>query len=82
MTEDITERKRAEEERNRITQQMQSLLNFTGQGIYGINLQGSCTFINRATCEMVGYTPEEAMGRNMRDLVHHHKSDASLYPVE
>ena len=31
MTEDITERKRAEEERNRITQQ--SLLNFTGQGI-------------------------------------------------
>jgi PAS domain S-box-containing protein len=82
MTEDITERKRAEEERNRITQQMQSLLNFTGQGIYGINLQGNCTFINRATCEMVGYTPEEAMGRNMHDLVHHHKSDASLYPVE
>jgi two-component system, sensor histidine kinase and response regulator len=82
MTEDITERKRAEEQRNRITQQMQSVLNFTGQGIYGINLQGNCTFINRATCEMVGYTPEEAMGRNMHDLVHHHKSDGSLYPVE
>jgi len=82
MTEDITERKRVEEERNHITEQMKSVLNFTGQGIYGINLQGNCAFINRATCEMVGYTPEEAMGRNMHDLVHHHKSDGSIYPVE
>ena len=82
MTEDITERKKVEEERNRITQQMQLVLNFTGQGIYGINLQGNCTFINRATCEMVGYAPEEAMGRNMHDLVHHHRSDGSIYPVE
>jgi PAS domain S-box-containing protein len=82
MTEDITERKKVEEERNRITQQMQLVLNFTGQGIYGINLQGNCTFINRATCEMVGYTPEEAMGHNMHDLVHHHRSDGSIYPVE
>ena len=82
MTEDITERKKVEEERNRITQQMQLVLNFTGQGIYGINLQGNCTFINRATCEMVGYTPEEAMGRNMHDLVHHHRSDGSIYPAE
>ena len=70
MAEDITERKKVEEERNRITQQMQLVLNFTGQGIYGINLQGNCTFINRATCEMVGYTPKEAMGRNM-----HNRSD-------
>lgn len=46
---------------------MQLVLNFAGQGIYGINLQGNCTFINRATCEMVGYTPEEAMGRNMHN---------------
>jgi len=31
MAEDITERKKVEEERNRITQQMQLVLNFTGQ---------------------------------------------------
>ena len=59
---------------------MQLLLEFTGQGIYGIDLQGNCTFINRATCEMVGYRPEEALGRNMHDLVHHHKRDGSVYP--
>ena len=58
-----------QEERNRVTQQMQMLLESTGQGIYGIDLQGKCTFINRATCEMVGYRPDEALGRNMHDLV-------------
>ncbi len=70
------------EERNRATQQMQLLLEFTGQGIYGINLQGNCTFINRATSEMVGYRPEEALGRNMHDLLHHHKFDGSAYPLD
>jgi PAS domain S-box-containing protein len=71
-----------QEERNRATQQMQLLLEFAGEGIYGINLQGDCTFINRATCEMVGCRPEEALGRNMHDLVHHHRSDGSAYPVD
>src|SRR5271170_4881017 len=82
LTEDITDRKRAQEERNRVAQQMQMLLESTGQAIYGIDLQGNCTFINRATCEMVGYRPEEALGRNMHDLVHHHKPDGSFYPVD
>ena len=82
LTEDITERKRAQEERNRVAQQMQMLLESTGQGIYGIDLQGNCTFINRATCEMIGCRPEEALGRNMHDLVHHHKLDGSIYPVD
>jgi PAS domain S-box-containing protein len=82
LTEDITESKRAREERNRVTQQMQMLLQSTGQGIYGIDLQGSCTFMNRATCEMLGYRPEEALGRNMHELIHHHRPDGSPYPVE
>jgi len=81
-TEDITERKKAEQERNRTTQQMQLVLNFTGQGIYGINLQGNCTFIKRAACDMTDYQANEALGRNMHSLVHHHRSDGSPYPVD
>jgi two-component system, sensor histidine kinase and response regulator len=82
LTEDITERKRAQEERDRVAQQMQMLLESTGQGIYGIDLHGNCAFINRATCEMIGYRPEDALGRNMHALVHHHKPDGSVYPVD
>ena len=38
LTEDITERKRVQEERNRLAKQMEMLLESTGQGIYGIDL--------------------------------------------
>jgi PAS domain S-box-containing protein len=82
LTEDITESKRAQEERNRLSKQMEMLLGSTGQGIYGIDLQGNCTFINRATCELIGYRPEEVLGRKMHDLTHHHKLDGSVYPLE
>ncbi len=71
-----------QEERNRATQQMQLLLEFAGQGIYGIDLQGNCTFINRATCELIGYPAEEVLGRKTHDLMHHHKPDGSLYPID
>jgi PAS domain S-box-containing protein len=81
LTEDITESRRAQEERNRLTRRMQLLLESTGQGIYGIDLEGKCTFINRATCELVCCRPEEALGQNMHELVHHHKPDGSVYPV-
>ncbi len=81
LTEDITESNRAQEERNRVTQQMKMLLESTGQGIYGIDLEGKCAFINRATCDMAGYRPDELLGRNVHDVIHHHKPDGSPYPV-
>ena len=82
LSEDITERKRVEEERDRVTQQMRQILEFTDQGIFGIDLQGNCAFVNRATCELIGYGPEEILGRNMHELAHHHKLDGSPYPVD
>jgi PAS domain S-box-containing protein len=82
LSEDVTERRQAEAERNRVTEQMRLLLDSTGEGIFGIDQQGNCTFINRATCEMIGYRTEEALGRNLHELVHHHKPDGSPYPVD
>jgi len=82
LNEDVTEHRLAEAERSRITEQMQLLLDSTGQGVYGVDLEGKCTFVNRAACEMIGYRPEEVVGRNMHELIHHHKPDGSPYRVE
>jgi len=79
---DITERKRAEEEKFRLANHVQLLMDSTGEGIYGIDLQGKCTFMNRASLEMIGYEAEEALGKNMHDLIHHSLPDGSPYPVE
>jgi two-component system sensor histidine kinase/response regulator len=69
-------------ERARLSHQMQLVLESTDQGIYGIDLQGRCTFLNRAMAELTGARFEEVLGQNMHVLVHHHKLDGSPYPVE
>ncbi len=79
---DMTERKRAEDEVQRVSRQMQLLLESAGEGIYGIDKEGRCTFINHAGAELLGYQPGEVLGRNMHDLVHHHCQDGSIYPAE
>ena len=58
------------------------LLESSAEGIYGIDMQGRCTFINRAAAEMIGYRPEEVLGQNMHQLIHHTRPDGSPYPVE
>jgi PAS domain S-box-containing protein len=75
ISQDITERKSAEE-------QMRLLLESTGEGIYGVDMQGRCTFINQAAAAMLGYVPAEVIGQEMHALIHHHRLDGSLYPVE
>ncbi|HZD59320.1 MAG TPA: SpoIIE family protein phosphatase, partial [Anaerolineae bacterium] len=41
------------------------------------------TFINKSASEMTGYTPEEVIGRNVHELIHHHhRVDGTPYPIE
>ena len=55
------------------------LLESTGDGIFGIDLAGCCTFINRAAAAMLGFTVTEALGRNMHELIHHSHRAGSHY---
>lgn len=61
--------------------QLELLLESTGDGIYGIDLRGRCIFINGSGASMLGYSPDEVLGRNMHYLIHHSRADASLMPV-
>ncbi|MDF5717822.1 MAG: MHYT domain-containing protein [Rhizonema sp. NSF051] len=77
---DITERKQAESERLQLANHIKLLLESTDEGIYGIDLQGYCTFINTAGAKMLGYKPDEVIGRDMHKLVHHSYSNSCPYP--
>jgi PAS domain S-box-containing protein len=48
-----------------------ALLNAVGHGVYGVDRDGCCTFINKAGLEMLGYERDELLGRNMHQLIHH-----------
>ena len=58
------------------------LLESTGEGIFGIDLDGRCTFINRAGAQMLGYATGQVIGRNMHELIHHAYPDGRNYPVD
>ncbi|TAJ08338.1 MAG: EAL domain-containing protein [Nitrospirae bacterium] len=59
-----------------------TLLESTSEGIYGIDREGGCIFINKAGAAMLGYRPEEVLGRSMHALLHHSREDGSPYPDE
>lgn len=58
------------------------LLASTGEGVFGVDLDGLCVFINHAGARMIGYRPEELLGCNMHELTHHSHADGGAYPVE
>src|SRR6218665_740282 len=57
------------------------LLESTGEGVFGVDMDGLCTFINRAGAQMLGYAPEEVLGRDMHGLAHHTHADGRHYPA-
>jgi PAS domain S-box-containing protein len=60
--------------------QLALLLQSTGEGIFGVDMTGHCTFINRAGAEMLGWRTEDVLGRNMHELMHHSHADGRAYP--
>ncbi|MGE0020284.1 MAG: transporter substrate-binding domain-containing protein [Draconibacterium sp.] len=63
---------------NESEQQIRLLLNSTAEGIYGIDNNGRCTFINHSGIEILGYkNAEELIGHGIHDLIHHTKPDGT-----
>ena len=71
---DVTEERRAD-------QLIRLLLASTGEGIYGIDRKGLCTFANPAALEILGFESDaEILGQPMHDLVHHTRANGEPYP--
>ena len=81
-TEELT---RALEERLRTQQALAEreehvrlLLESTAEAIYGLDLDGRCTFANPACARLLGYgTPAELVGQDMHAFVHHSRPDGT-----
>lgn len=62
-------------------EQIRMLLNSTAEGIYGIDLNENCTFINKSALEILGYPSKESvLNKNMHQLIHHSYADGSEFP--
>ena len=59
------------------------ILDSTAEAIYGIDLEGRCTFCNPACLRALGYEHvDELLGRDMHPLIHQARGDGKLLPVE
>jgi PAS domain S-box-containing protein len=78
---DVSQRRRAEGSLRDREGLIRSLLDATSEGIYGVDVAGRCTFVNRAAASILGYTPEEVLGADVHALIHHTRADGSPYPA-
>jgi PAS domain S-box-containing protein len=61
-------------------ERLQLLIESTGEGIFGIDMAGCCSFVNRAAAELLGWPADRVLGRNMHELIHHTHADGRHYP--
>ncbi len=68
ITHDITERKRAEEELKESERRYRTLFEESMDGVYSDLRDGTITDANRSVCELFGYSREEMIGKDIREL--------------
>jgi len=79
----VIERKLAEEALRDSEERIRLLLNSVAEGIYGVDINGNCTFCNDSCLRQLGYEhPDELLGKNMHRLIHMVRSDGTPYPEE
>jgi two-component system, cell cycle sensor histidine kinase and response regulator CckA len=64
---DITQRRAYEQALLESEAKYRSILESIDEGYYEVDLAGNFTFVNRAVCEILGYTHKELIGLNNRD---------------
>ena len=67
---DVTEARRATAERERVTRNLELLLESTIEGIFTLDLDGRCTMVNRAAAAFLQRPAEELRGQWMHGLLH------------
>ena len=78
---EIAERIQAEAETKRVTRRMELILQSAGDGIFGLDVEGNVTFVNKAATLMLGWSSEELTGKSHHGIIHHTRVDGTPYPV-
>ena len=81
LTTELGERRKVEAALHEREAHIRLLLNSTAEGIYGVDVEGVCTFCNPSCLRMLGYADEEELlGKNIHALIHHTRPDGTPYP--
>lgn len=62
---------------SRKSEELSRLLEALGDGVFGLDQQSHCNFINPAALQMLGYREDEVLGSDAHALFHRKKQDGS-----
>lgn len=62
--------------------QNELILHSVGEGICGMDLDGRITFVNPSVAQIIGWDPDELIGRNAHATFYHTQSDGCFHPTE
>jgi PAS domain S-box-containing protein len=79
---DISAQQEAEDQALRLNRQLEQLLESAGDGIFGLDKFGRCSFINRKALQLLGYRREDLVGSRLLDRIQHSRRDGSDYPEQ
>jgi PAS domain S-box-containing protein len=68
---DVTERARAARELAASEARYRRLLEQTSDGVWRVGVEQRTTYVNQRMAEMLGYTPNEMLGRELSDFMDH-----------
>jgi diguanylate cyclase (GGDEF)-like protein/PAS domain S-box-containing protein len=74
---DVTEHRRTLTQIKRLHHHIEMLLESTGEGIFGVDNDLRCTFVNRAAAALLGYRADELRGRDMQATVQNRHEDGA-----
>lgn len=66
---DVTELRRAESQLRASEERYRTLLTVAQEGVWVVDHHGTTTYVNDRMAEMLGYPPEELMGRSFMDFI-------------
>jgi len=79
----IGERKNVEDRLADEEERVRLILESAAEGIYGIDRQGACTFINPAALRILRFSSrDQVLGLNGHMLFHHSHADGTPFPVQ
>ncbi|OJT18782.1 hypothetical protein BO221_39310 [Archangium sp. Cb G35] len=56
------------------------ILSSVDEGVYGLDTEGRTTFVNPAAARMLGWTPEELIGKSQHVIIHSRRPDGTPLP--
>ncbi len=79
---DISERRDAERALSSERDYHRAVTDSMGEGMFTLDVEGRLTYLNPAAEDLLGWPPEDLMGRDMHALTHNRRSDGSALPIE